>query len=254
MNAMPAFDGPPLPPLEAYADEQFRDYAPEGMLWREARDAPAMPEPIPFMTEGPQPLLREIPSGEPYPVAALGPIREAVESVQGMTLAPVAIPAASALAVASLAVQGHVDVDTLNGPRPVSLYALTIAQSGERKSSCDAPLMAALRAFEREQAAAQRDEMASWENAHALWKGERDRILAEAKKGKGEKRDAARADLKALGREPASPPSSDRTVTEPTYEGLTRKFAEGMPSLGIFSDEGGQFCVFHVMAGTDSTG
>ena len=30
-------------------------------------------------------------------------------------------------------------------------------------------------------------------------------------------------------------------MTEPTYEGLTRKFAEGMPSLGIFSDEGGQF-------------
>ncbi len=30
-------------------------------------------------------------------------------------------------------------------------------------------------------------------------------------------------------------------MTEPTFEGLTRKFAEGMPSLGIFSDEGGQF-------------
>ncbi len=30
-------------------------------------------------------------------------------------------------------------------------------------------------------------------------------------------------------------------MTEPTYEGLTRKYAEGMPSLGIFSDEGGQF-------------
>jgi hypothetical protein len=30
-------------------------------------------------------------------------------------------------------------------------------------------------------------------------------------------------------------------VTEPTFEGLTRKFAEGQPSLGIFSDEGGQF-------------
>ena len=62
------------------------------------------------------------------------------------------------------------------------------------------------------------------------------------KKGKGGRTQAeAQADLAALGDEPAAPPSPDRTVTEPTYEGLTRKFAEGMPSLGIFSDEGGQF-------------
>lgn len=148
----------------------------------------AMPEPIPFKAEGPQPLLREIPAGEAYPVHALGPLRGAVEAVQGMSLAPIAIPAASALAVASLAVQGFCDVETLGGPRPVSLYALTIAQSGERKSSCDAPLMAALRAFEKDEAKARRDDLASWENAHALWKGERDRILAEARKGKGEKR------------------------------------------------------------------
>lgn len=208
----------------------------------------AMPEPIPFTPEGPQPLLREIPAGETYPTHALGPLSVAVKAVQGMTLAPVAIPAASALAVASLAVQGFVDVETLGGPRPVSLYALTIAQSGERKSSCDAPLMSSLRAFEKEEAKARRDDMASWENAHALWKGERDRILAEAKKGKGEKRTAAEADLDALGKEPSAPPSPDRTVTEPTFEGLARKFAEGMPTLGIFSDEGGQFLGGFAMA------
>jgi hypothetical protein len=78
--------------------------------------------------------------------------------------------------------------DVLGGYSPPSLFALTIAQSGERKSSCDAPLMAALRAFEREQAKAQREEMTRWHNAQALWKGERDRIMAEAKSGKGVKR------------------------------------------------------------------
>ena len=36
-----------------------------------------MPEPIPFRAEGPQPLLREVPKGEPYPVAALGPLADA---------------------------------------------------------------------------------------------------------------------------------------------------------------------------------
>ncbi|MFD0979299.1 YfjI family protein [Tropicimonas aquimaris] len=199
------------------------------------------PQAIPFKSEGPHLLLREIPPGEPYPVTALGPLREAVQAVRGMTLAPVAIPAASALSIAALAVQGFADVETLGGPRPMSLYALTIAQSGERKSSCDAPLMAGLRAFENEQAKARCDDMAAWKNKYALWKGEHDQILIEAKKGKGEKRTEAEADLRALGKEPEAPPSTDRTVTEPTYEGLTRKFAEGMPTLGIFSDEGGQF-------------
>ena len=205
------------------------------------------PQPIRYAPEGPQPLLREIAPGGDYPMHALGPLRAAVEAVQGMTQAPVAIPAASALSVASLAVQSFADVETLGGVRPTSLYALTIAQSGERKSACDAPLMTALRDHEKEQAKAQRDAIQTWQNAHALWKGEHDRILREAAKGKGEKRTAAEADLKALGPEPASPPSADRTVTEPTFEGLTKLFAHGQPSLGLFSDEGGQFLGGHAM-------
>src|SRR6056297_3710837 len=126
------------------------------------------PQPIQYTPEGPQPLVRDIAPGMAYPVQSLGPLRAAVEAVQGITQAPVAIPAQSALAVASLAVQGFADVVTLGGPRPLSLYALTIAQSGERKSACDAPLMAALRDHEKEQAQAQRDEVQAWKNAHAL--------------------------------------------------------------------------------------
>ncbi len=205
------------------------------------------PQPIRYAPEGPQPLLREIAPGGDYPVHALGPLRAAVEAVQGMTQAPVAIPAASALSVASLAVQSFADVETLGGARPLSLYALTVARSGERKSACDAPLMTALRDHEKEQAKAQRDAIQTWQNAHALWKGEHDRILREAAKGKGEKRTAAKADLEALGPEPEAPPSTDRTVTEPTFEGLTKLFAHGQPSLGLFSDEGGQFLGGHAM-------
>ena len=206
------------------------------------------PTQIEYLPEGPQPLVRATPMGQPYPVSALGPLGEAVAAVQGMTLAPFAIPAGSALAVASLAVQGFVDVETLNGARPVSLYVLTVAESGERKSSCDAPLMMALRSFEKTEAKAQREELESWKNDCAIWKGERDSILGEVRKAKGEKKTAATADLRALGGEPIAPSSTDRTVTEPTFEGLTRKFAEGMPTLGIFSDEGGQFLGGFAMA------
>lgn len=207
----------------------------------------SIPEPIQYIPEGPQPLVREIAPGAAYPVHALGPLRNAVEAVQGMTQAPVAIPAQSALAVASLAVQGFADVETLGGARPLSLFAMTIARSGERKSACDAPLMTALREHEREEAKASRDAMQSWQNAQALWKGRRDHILKNAKNCKGESRAAAQADLEALGPEPDAPPSADRTVTEPTFEGLTKLFAHGQPSLGLFSDEGGQFLGGHAM-------
>jgi hypothetical protein len=63
-----------------------------------------------------------------------------------------AILAQSALAVAALAVQAHANGETLDGIRPLSLYCLTIAASGERKSSCDAPLMEAMRQFADERA------------------------------------------------------------------------------------------------------
>jgi hypothetical protein len=97
--------------------------------WQPAQPATSPNEP---KTETPQPLLREIPPGQNYPVDALGPLKAAVEAVQGKTLAPDALPAQSALAVASLAVQGFANVETLGGSAPLSLYCLTIAQSGER--------------------------------------------------------------------------------------------------------------------------
>lgn len=206
------------------------------------------PKPEPY-TPDPQPLVREIPEGAPFPVKALGPLNEVVEAVRATTQAPVAIPAASALSVASLAVQGFADVETLGGTRPLSLYVLTIASSGERKSSCDAPLLEGLRSHEQEQAKKLRAANVAFENAHALWKGKRDKILADAKKKKPSDRtdDDFETKLNELGPEPTAPPSADRTVTEPTFEGLTRLFAMGQPSLGIFSDEGGQFLGGHAM-------
>lgn len=101
----------------------------------------------PVKHEDPQPLVREIPRGADYPVSSLGPLREVVEAVQAITQAPVAIAAQSALSVASLAVQAHADVETLAGCVPTSLFCLTVAQSGERKSRCDKLVMAGLSAM-----------------------------------------------------------------------------------------------------------
>lgn len=201
---------------------------------------------IPYKAEGPQNLIREATQGQLYPLEALGPLRAAVEAVQASTGAPVAIPAQSALSVASLAVQGFADVETLAGFSPMSIYALTIARSGERKSSCDRPFMQALKDHEREREAQHREAVTMWQNDVALWRQSRDSVIGTMKK-KGADRDAAKADLVALGCEPAAPPSQSRTTAEPTFEGLTKLFMEGQPSIGLFSDEGGQFLGGHGM-------
>jgi len=185
----------------------------------------------------PQPLIRQTPPGAPYPVEALGPLRAAVEAVQRNRQAPVAIPAQSALAVASLAVQGHADVETLGGGfSPLSLYCLTVAASGERKTGCDDDLMAAMAEYAQAQDCAYRELRKAWAIDVAIWKKRHDAILGRLKKGNGD-----RSELQAIGPEPEPPPRPERVVSEPTFEGLTRLFAEGQPSLGLFSNEGGQF-------------
>ena len=183
----------------------------------------------------------------PYPVHALGPLQGAVEAVEGLTQAPVEISAQSAIAAASLALQGHANVETLGGDAPLSLFCMTIARSGERKSKCDNILLSPLREHERTLVNAVQGDHLVWSNRHALWKCDRDQILNDRKSRSADKRAAAEAALAVLGPEPTQPPSPDRTVTEPTFEGLTLKFIEGHPSLGIFSDEGGQFLGGHAM-------
>ena len=84
------------------------------------------------------PLLRTEEEPVAFPLEALGELKEIVTAISAITQAPVEIAAQSALAVAALCAQKEVDVETLQGTSsPTSLFFLTIAASGERKSSCD---------------------------------------------------------------------------------------------------------------------
>ncbi len=208
-------------------------------------NAPA--EIIPFKAEGPQPLLREIAQAEAFPVEALGPLREAVEAVQDISQAPVAIAAQSALAVASLPVQGFSDVETLGGDAPCSLFCLTVAESGERKSRCDKPLMKALRDHERDGRATYSETSAEHDLKHKIWTEKRKRLVTDLAGDKKDKAAAAEADLRALGSEPKPPLHPNITAMDPTFEGLLKLYAMGRPALGLFSDDAGSFIGGHAM-------
>lgn len=199
-----------------------------------------------FCDEEPTPLIHETPAGEPFPVDAMGPLKEATLAIHDMTQAPVAIGAQSLLAASSLATQALADVKTLGGIRPLSLFALTIAKSGERKSSCDSLAMEPVRSFERELHEARTEELDLFNTSHEIWEASRTKLIREAS-GKGDKKVDARVDLEALGKEPEAPLLAFLTATDPTFEGLTKNLDASRAALGIFSDEAGQFLGGHAM-------
>lgn len=100
------------------------------------------------VTEWPEPApLGEPLEATPYPDDALpGILGDAVRQAQTFVQAPMALVACSALSTLSVAVQGLVNVwrdHHLAGP--VSLYLLALADSGERKTTCDAGRVAIAR-------------------------------------------------------------------------------------------------------------
>ena len=127
----------------------------------------------------PQPL-REDEFGIDYPLERLpGVIGEAVREVADCMQAPVALIAACALSAVSAAVQTQFSVRRnriLQGP--ASLYFLTVADSGERKTSVDNLFMkpikdweAAQRKIEKELEDEYRQELAAWEKADTADRG-----------------------------------------------------------------------------------
>lgn len=118
----------------------------------------------------PRPLRRsERPA--PYPVHCLPPIiKEAVREVTGYVKAPEALVAGCALTAISAAIQSRYSVSrdsVLKGP--ASLYLLTIAASGERKTTVDSLFMAPLREWEARQAKLEKEEQAEYQREMREW-------------------------------------------------------------------------------------
>lgn len=197
--------------------------------------------------EPPRPLRREKPPAEPFPVDALGGLLgPAARGIEDRVQAPAAICAQSILAAASLAVQGHADVELPTGhARPSSEFFVTIAASGERKSTCDNEALWPVRKFEEALRVKYDADLPSWQDDKEAWDKQRTQILNDKKKcpDHASKRQA----LADLGPAPSAPLVPMLTCPEPTFEGLCRLLASGHPSVGLFSSEGGQFIGGHGM-------
>jgi len=203
----------------------------------------------------PHPLAAKI-EPEAYPLDALpDTIRAAVEEVAGFVKAPAALVASSALAALSLACQAHIDAkraEKLHGP--VGLFLLTIADSGERKSTCDGFFTSAIRQYQEEQAEAMKPAIKEYQAAIAAWEAERDGILSAVKDAgkKGKPTDKLRGDLAQLQQEKPEPPRVPRLILgDETPENLAWSLAKQWPSAGVLSSEAGVVFGSHGM-GKDS--
>ena len=191
---------------------------------------------------GPTPLVAPVASPTPYPVDALGDVLAgAARAIAAKVQCADAMAAQSVLAVASLAAQALADVRLPYGQtRPLSLYCLTIAASGDRKSSADLEAMAPVKMREKQLRESYEPLAKDHAVARAAWHGQRQQL--ERCKSDLDKR---RFELEALGPEPDAPIRPILTLGESTAEGLAKHMPTLPGALGIFSPEGGQFLSGH---------
>ncbi|KAF1688165.1 hypothetical protein B1992_01760 [Pseudoxanthomonas broegbernensis] len=183
----------------------------------------------------PEPLRRPVPPPEPYPLAELGPVLQpAAESLRRVIQAPDAVCGASVLAAASLAAQALADVEIDGRTVPLSLWMLTVAESGERKSAVDAEAMRAARDHEKALAKSHEVELEAHAAELAEWEARCTDAKTKAKKSQGA--GLARA-LQDIGPAPPAPLLPRVTVADFTAEGLAKLLAAGWPTVGAFTDE-----------------
>lgn len=171
--------------------------------------------------DDPLPLTVELDPAAPFPMESLPAILgDYGRVIQRCTQAPDAIVGNSLLAAASLAVQPYANVVLPYGASvPTSLFINSVAESGERKSAVDRLALQAHATYEK----AKSDEHREAIEQHN------------------------RLDKKA--KETATMPrESVFLASDPTVEGLCKLLHNGLPSIGVFSAEGGRFLGGHGMS------
>lgn len=174
----------------------------------------------------PRPLIESNPVPQPYPVQALGGILgPAVERMAEVIGVPQALAAQSVLAASALATQGHAGLQLDGRHYPLSLYLITVAASGDRKTAADRSALLPARQWEREQWQHYREQLFRYRAAQR----QAQRISPA---------DPAPTNSVPLEAEPSAP---RLITTDPTIEALIKGLCHDLPSMGLFCDEGGQF-------------
>lgn len=192
-------------------------------------------------TPEPQSLRAPPEAPSTYPLDALGPILgAAAQRIHEVVQAPAALCGQSLLVAASLAAQAHADVELDGRREPLSLFALSIGDVSERKSRVDRLALQIHHEHERAALERQRQEMLTYEIAREAHETAR-RL---ARKGKQEPA-AIRLALEAVGPAPTPPSTGVFLCPTASLEALTRLYAGGQASIGLFHEDGGEILSAH---------
>ena len=200
-----------------------------------------------------QPMIVQI-EPQQYPLDALPDIvRRAVEEVAGFVKAPIPLIATSALAALSLAIQTHFDVeraDKLSGP--TGLFLLAIADSGERKSTCDGFFTTAIRDYEAREQEAAKPVIRAYKSEHDAWEAQRSGLKEKIKNltKEGKPSTALVQQLHDLDADESTAPRVPQLIYgDATPEALTHSLSKEWPSGGVISSEAGSVFGSHGMGG-----
>ncbi len=175
--------------------------------------------------------------GIEYPLDALGPILgEAANVLARDVVAPPEVAAHSVLGVASFASQGIADVAMDSLQYPCSAFLLVVAESGARKSTCDALAQKPLDDYQRRLNAEYKEATRLYEIGLGVHKRSQSELIRSTDLTDEQKKQK----IASLSK-PRKPVSPLVVSQEPTLEGLQKSIAQGRRSQAIFSDEAGQF-------------
>lgn len=253
--AVPDF-GPDRPDGATDFNDLLRHAGPDAV--RRCIDAATFAEFATFaVADWPEPKsLTPTGTAEPFPLEALPALlAAAVAEVQGFTKAPVALVAGSALSVASLAVQALADVQRADGlSGPSGLYLLTVADSGERKTSTDNLFSDPIRAWERLQAENAKPAIADYRGALKAWEAVNAGLEAKAKQAARDSKPTGPAIAAIRDHESCKPEAPRFPVllrADATPEATAWNLAHEWPSAGVIASEAGLIFGSHAM-GKDS--
>ena len=177
-----------------------------------------------------------------FPIDALqdGLFKNTIREITYNAQAPLGLVANVALAYGSLAIHHGYDV-RVDGEfqGPTSLWCMTLARSGERKSGVGKQLADSFIRFDAEQHREYKAERKKWFAKYKQWEAKG----ADMSRGSGSKGDRKWAQEDELERhavdEPEPPKKKQYIYNDVTNEKLMRDLGEHWPSAGLMLDEGG---------------
>ncbi|WP_339502977.1 YfjI family protein [Pseudomonas silesiensis] len=172
---------------------------------------------------------------------ALPTIGGAVDEAERNIKAPRALVFSSALTAIATAGQGSIDVCKPNGQVvPASLMLLTVANSGERKSTAENVFMRGVRRFQDEMDVIYQAELSDWSARRSIWELRRKAILKETLLlDQAVESEPCKQLMGHQARAPVKPRRFKLLYEDATSEALFLGLHQNIPVAGLISSEGG---------------